>query len=91
MPGPVCDSFSPPVIVTAAIVHPSPASLMISTTGAPTPVASTATMHCPRSRSCVTTARTRSTTSVYGVPSAIRSACRTSSTPPSRSTTVSAE
>src|ERR1019366_2473298 len=58
---------------TAIRTQPGPALRSRSTTGRPTPVPSTASRHWPVRSGERVTCTTRSTTSVYGVPSAIRS------------------
>src|ERR1035437_9028509 len=64
---------------TAIRTQPGPALRSRSTTGRPTPVPSTASRHWPVRSGERVTCTTRSTTSVYGVPSAIRSRYRSCS------------
>src|ERR1035437_7436799 len=64
---------------TAIRTQPGPALRSRSTTGRPTPVPSTARRHRPVSSGARVTWTTRSITSVYGVPSAIRSKYRSCS------------
>jgi hypothetical protein len=68
---------SPLVVVTAVRPPVSPADRNRSTTGAPTPVASTTSRHGCSIFGCRITSQTRFTTRGYGVPNSIRSRCPT--------------
>ena len=68
-------SATPPVNITGRTSHPGLSATTISTTGIPTPVASTASRFFPASPGFPATSATRLATFKYGVPNSIRSKC----------------